>query len=132
METPSLHETNLRLQITYLALRIVTIDFATGVIARVIKGEHGYKANTEVLIEKLYDLIANGLDDTIPDWNEVRQAELNKYINSQKRAGRKKRKSKEKPTDLAGNPAPATTEIEKPLQPEATPATSEDPNKQVA
>jgi hypothetical protein len=59
-------------------------------VARVIRGEHEYKANTEVLIEKIFNLLEYGLDDTVHDWNETKQAELSKYIKSQKRAGRKR------------------------------------------
>lgn len=59
-------------------------------VARAIRGEHEYKANLEVLIEKISNLVENGLDDSKCGWNEAKQIELHKYIKSQKRQGRKR------------------------------------------
>lgn len=61
-------------------------------IAKEIRGEHDYKANVEALLDKVSDLLSRGLDDTVPGWNEQRQVEMNKYVTSQKRAGRRTRK----------------------------------------
>ncbi len=64
-------------------------------IGRSIRGEHEFKANLEVLTDKVFNLIEKGLDDSIPGWNEAKLTEYHKYIKSQKRAGRKtKRVSK--------------------------------------
>ncbi|MBC7661543.1 MAG: type I restriction enzyme HsdR N-terminal domain-containing protein [Chitinophagaceae bacterium] len=63
-------------------------------IARIIRGEHDYKADTEVLSDHIQNLIVNGLDDIVRDWNEVKQAELSKFIKSQKRVGRKVRQAR--------------------------------------
>jgi len=81
------------------------------VIARAIRGEHDYKADIEVLTDHVYSLIVNGLDDAVCDWNEVKQAELNKFIKSQKRLGRKSRRPRVK-EDAApeGQPAVAMPE----------------------
>ncbi len=59
-------------------------------VARIIRGEHDYRANPEVLFDKLHHLLESGLSLLVTDWNEVKQAELNKYISSQKKARRKK------------------------------------------
>ncbi len=83
-------------------------------IAKVIRGEHEYKANSEVLIEKIYQLLDRGLDDVVPDWNETKQLELTKYIKSQKRAGRKtNRKPQPKQAELqTGQPPLTAHEVE--------------------
>jgi len=64
------------------------------VVSRIIKGEHEYKANSEVLADKIFDLLNKGLDDSISDWNEVKMAELSKYCKSQKRHLRRKKINK--------------------------------------
>lgn len=65
------------------------------VISRSIRGEHDYKANLETLTDKIYYLLELGLNDAIIGWNESKQAEIQKYVKSQKRAGRRvKRQSK--------------------------------------
>lgn len=61
-------------------------------IARSIRGEHEYKANHEILTDKLFQLLEEGLNDAIPGWNEAKHVEFHKYIKSQKRASRKARK----------------------------------------
>ncbi|OFZ05056.1 MAG: hypothetical protein A2070_07130 [Bdellovibrionales bacterium GWC1_52_8] len=72
-------------------------------IAKIIRGEHDYRANTEVLFDKLSTLLQNGLDDCAHGWNEVKQAELGKYVTSQKRAGRR-RAAKEAKTSATPPP----------------------------
>jgi hypothetical protein len=62
-------------------------------IAKTIRGEHEYKANTEVLFDKVYDLLDKGLDDSVPGWNETKQAELTRYLRAQKREGQKRPKN---------------------------------------
>lgn len=64
-------------------------------VSKEIRGEHDYRASTELLFQKVYDLLANGLDDSLKDFNEVKQAEFQKYIKAQMKASRKaKRTSK--------------------------------------
>lgn len=58
-------------------------------IGKSIRGEHEFKANLEVLTDKVFRLLENGLDDSIAGWNDAKAAEYHKYIKSQKRAGRK-------------------------------------------
>ncbi len=66
-------------------------------IAKSIRGEFEYKANLEVLTDKVYWLLEQGLNDAIPGWNEAKVVEYQKYVKSQKKATRKPRKtSKEK------------------------------------
>jgi DNA-directed RNA polymerase subunit L len=61
-------------------------------ISKEIRGEHEYKACTDTLFHKVYDLLSLGLDDTLKDFNEVKQAEFQKYIKSQMRQTRKAKK----------------------------------------
>ena len=72
-------------------------------IGRCIKGEHSYKANTEMLTDKVYWLIENGLNDTIAMWNESKAIELQKYVKSQKRAGKKVKKTSKKGDEVTTN-----------------------------
>jgi hypothetical protein len=76
-----------------LAKAILSND-CVRMIARLIRGEHDYKADTEVLSDHIQNLIIKGLDDSVADWNEVKLAELNKFIKSQKRVGRKARQAR--------------------------------------
>ncbi len=62
-------------------------------ISKEIRGEHEYKACTDTLFHKVYDLLSQGLDDTLKDFNEVKQAEFQKYIKSQMRLTRRAKKS---------------------------------------
>lgn len=71
-----------------LARAILSADIVKS-IARSIKGEHAFKANSEVLTDKIYWLLENGLDDTIHGWGEAKELEFQKYIRSQKRAAHK-------------------------------------------
>ncbi len=63
-------------------------------IAKSIRGEHEYKANFEVLCDRIHILLELGLNDAHVGWNEAKAIELNKYVKSQKRAGRKTRRQK--------------------------------------
>jgi hypothetical protein len=75
-----------------LAKAILSYDSAK-YLAKVIRGEYEYKANVEMLIEKLYVLLEQGLNDT-DGWNDTMKAEFSKFIKSQKRVGRKKKRGK--------------------------------------
>jgi hypothetical protein len=44
-------------------------------IARSIKGEHEFRANLEVLTDKIYSLLEQGLNDAIVGWNETKDIE---------------------------------------------------------
>ena len=69
------------------------------IVGRVIRGEHEYKANQEILFDKVAQLIESGLDDSVQGWNDVKKAELQKHLRSQKRVVRKKRKASPNGTD---------------------------------
>lgn len=64
-------------------------------IAKSIRGEHEFKANIELLTDKVYWLLEQGLNDAIVDWNEAKAIEYHKYIKSQKRVSRRAKKSKQ-------------------------------------
>lgn len=98
-----------------LAKAILSVDVVK-YIAKSIRGEHEFRANHEVLTDKVYCLLEEGLNDAISGWNESKSVEFHKYIKSQKRASRKtKRASKrETPTTEAG---PVETTIEASNQP---------------
>jgi hypothetical protein len=89
-----------------LARAILSAD-AVKYIAKAIRGEFDYRANTDVLFDKLRNLLENGLDDLVRDWNETKQSELNKYVYTQKRAGRKKRVSSAAKDCKDGHPLPS-------------------------
>ena len=74
-------------------------------VAKSIRGEHDYRANLEVLTDRVYDLLDKGLDDSVADWNEVKQLELQKFVKSQKRATRKIKRTK-KISEEASSPPP--------------------------
>jgi len=63
-------------------------------VSRIIRGEHDFKANQEVLTDNVYELVERGLDDSIPGWNDTKQAEFHKYLKSQKRASRRAKRTK--------------------------------------
>lgn len=67
-------------------------------ISKEIKGEHEFKANVDVLFHKLYDLLALGLNDSLKDFNDQKQAEFQKYIKVQMRNSRKVKKVKAQTT----------------------------------
>ena len=75
-------------------------------IGKSIRGEHDYKANPEVLTDKIFCLLELGLNEAVSGWNENKAAELQKYVKSQKRAVRKTRKKKAEQLTL-----PAETEM---------------------
>lgn len=81
-----------------LAKAILSVDVVK-YIARFVKGEHEFKANHEILSDKLYWLLEQGLNDAIIGWNEAKAAEIQKFLKAQKRAGRKVKRSK-KTVDL--------------------------------
>ncbi len=79
-------------------------------ISKVIRGEHEYKANTEVLFDKIYDLLNKGFNDSVPDWNEVKQAEMARYMRTQKREGQKRPRSGRKDKSELESVGPTTDE----------------------
>jgi hypothetical protein len=77
-----------------LAKAILSADVVK-YIGKSIRGEHEFKANLEILTDKVFNLIEKGLDDSIPGWNEQKALDYHKYIKAQKRAGRKVKKKSE-------------------------------------
>jgi hypothetical protein len=64
------------------------------VITKEIRGEHEYKACTDLLYDKVYNLLSFGLDDTMKgSFNPEKKAEFEKYIKSQMRQARKSKKT---------------------------------------
>jgi predicted type IV restriction endonuclease len=63
-------------------------------IAKFVRGEHEFKANQEILSDKVYWLLEQGLNDAISGWNDAKAAEILKYVKAQKRAARKVKRSK--------------------------------------
>lgn len=78
-------------------------------IAKSIKGEHEYKACHEVLTDKLFRLLENGLDDSIAGWNEAKALEFHRYIKSQKRVSRKTKRMVKKSVEQVDMVTPLTT-----------------------
>lgn len=78
-----------------LAKAILSTDVVKH-IARQVRGEHEYKANREVLSDKVYHLLEQGLNDAIKGWNDAKAAEMHKYLKAQKRASRKTKRAKVK------------------------------------
>lgn len=81
-----------------LSRAILSTDVVKSV-SRSIRGEHDYKANLEILSDRIFDLLEKGLNDSIPGWNETKHAEFQKYIKSQKRAARRSRRTSNKVAD---------------------------------
>ncbi len=71
-----------------LAKAILSAD-TVKYVARMIKGEHEFKANHDVLTDRIYWLLEHGLKEVVSGWNESRATELHKFIKAQKRAARK-------------------------------------------
>jgi hypothetical protein len=71
-----------------LAKAVLSLD-SIKLISKIIQGEHDYKANVEVLLDRMAKIVEEGLDDAVSGWNEAKQAELNKFVTSQKRANRR-------------------------------------------
>lgn len=63
-------------------------------IAKHVRGEHEFKANHEVLMDRVYWLLEEGLNDAISGWNETKATEFHKYVNAQKRSSRKSKRSR--------------------------------------
>lgn len=70
-------------------------------ISRSIRGEHDYKADFEVLTDRVYRLLEQGLNDEIKGWNDTKQAEFHKFIKSQKRASRRVKRARAKTAETA-------------------------------
>lgn len=81
-------------------------------IARSIRGEHDYKANPEVLTDKVYSLLELGLNDAIAGWNETKVAEMQKYVKSQKRALRKTKRATKRSAGSATSTQDEAAEVE--------------------
>lgn len=71
-------------------------------IAKVIRGEFDYKANTEVLIDKINHLLEYGLNDQNGGWSTEKKAEIQKFAKLQKRACRRKRKVQKNDKTVSG------------------------------
>jgi len=63
-------------------------------ISKEIRGEHEYKASTDMLFDKVYDLLKIGLDDALKDFNTTKQAEFQKHIKSQMKMMRRTKRAK--------------------------------------
>jgi hypothetical protein len=63
-------------------------------VAKFVRGEHEYRANQEVLTERVYLLLEKGLDDAIAGWNENKALEFHKYVKAQKRASRRAKRTR--------------------------------------
>lgn len=92
-----------------LARAILSADVVK-YVARSIHGEHEFRANHEVLTDKVYWLLEQGLNDSIAGWNDAKAAEFQKYIKSQKRASRKTKRIPKKDL-LAGTAIPTENMI---------------------
>lgn len=100
-----------------LARAILSADVVK-YIAKHVRGEHEYRANQEVLTDRVYWLLEQGLNDAISGWNETKAAELQKYVKSQKRSSRRAKRSKK------ADQADATATEVKSEQPSTTPTSS--------
>ncbi len=76
-----------------LAKAILSVDVVK-YIAKYVRGEHEFKANHEILTDRLYWLLEQGLNDAIKGWNDTKAAEIQKFVKSQKRASRKTKRSR--------------------------------------
>ena len=64
------------------------------VVTKEIRGEHEFKASTDLLYEKVYALLSQGLDDALKgSFNPEKEAELKKYIKGQMKQTRKTKKA---------------------------------------
>lgn len=84
-----------------LAKAILSVDVVK-YIAKYVRGEHEFKANHEVLTDRVYWLLEQGLNDAISGWNETKAAEIQKYVKSQKRSSRKSKRMHKKGEAIAG------------------------------
>lgn len=78
-------------------------------VAKSIRGEHEYRANIEVLTDKVYWLLEEGLNDAICGWNESKHAEFQKFIKSQKRASRRTKRSRKNAAVTPATPEAAAS-----------------------
>lgn len=76
-----------------LARAILSADVVK-YIAKFVRGEHEFRVNQEILSDKVYSLLEQGLNDAISGWNEAKAAEIQKYVKAQKRAFRKAKRSR--------------------------------------
>lgn len=76
-----------------IAKAILSTDVVRN-IAKSIRGEYDFKANVEVLTDKIYDLLEQGLNDAIIGWSDSNIEEYHKYIKSQKRASRRTKRTR--------------------------------------
>lgn len=95
-----------------LAKAILSVDVVR-YIAKYVRGEHEFKANHEILTDRLYWLLEQGLNDAIKGWNDTKAAEIQKFVKAQKRASRKtKRTKKQNSTPEAMNATSEQTPTE--------------------
>lgn len=89
-----------------LAKAILSADVVK-YIAKYVRGEHEFKANHEILTDRLYWLLEQGLNDAIKGWNDTKAAEIHKFVKSQKRASRKTKRARKvaEPSVTASNEA---------------------------
>lgn len=78
-----------------LARAILSVDVVKN-IARHVRGEHEFRANHEVLTDRVYWLLEQGLNDAILGWNEAKAVEMHKYVKSQKRSSRRTKRASKK------------------------------------
>lgn len=81
-----------------LARAILSVDVVKN-IARHVRGEHEFRANHEVLTDRVYWLLEQGLNDAIIGWNEAKATEMHKYVKSQKRSSRRTKRNVKKATE---------------------------------
>jgi hypothetical protein len=93
--------------------RAILTSSVMKVITKEIRGEHEYKASTDLLYEKVYHLLSHGLDDTMKgSFNPEKKAEFEKFIKSQMRQARKAKKvqkvntTQNEPTAQESQPQP--------------------------
>lgn len=79
-------------------------------ITRQIRGEHDYKACQDLVTERVYELLAKGLDNSIVGWNQTKADEFEKYVKNQKRIA--KRTKKVKKESVATGVTPETVQPE--------------------
>jgi hypothetical protein len=93
-----------------LAKAILSYD-TVKYIAKTIRGEYEYKANFEDLCDRVHSLLELGLNDAHVGWNEAKSIELQKFVKSQKRVGRKSRKAKAHETSPAPEQSATTVDV---------------------
>jgi hypothetical protein len=77
--------------------RAVLSSTVMKVITKEIRGEHEFKASSDLLYEKVLHLLCFGLDNALKEsFNSEKQAELEKYMKGQMRHLRKAKKQRKK------------------------------------